>query len=80
MNSWWRLAGVRDALVIVGAGISVFAAIVWLNRFKQTQDVSRQFDADMIVALAGLATALCFMVALYIFRRVQDLSVCPGTY
>jgi diguanylate cyclase (GGDEF)-like protein/PAS domain S-box-containing protein len=75
MNSWWRAAGVRDALAIVGAGISVFAAIVWLNRFQQTQDVSRQFDADMIVALAGLATALCFTVALYVFRRMQDLRL-----
>lgn len=73
MNSWWRLAGVRDALVIAGAGISVFVAIIWLDRFKQTQGVSRQFDADMIVAIAGSATALCFMAALYIFRRVQSL-------
>lgn len=75
MNSWWRLAGVRDALVIAGAGISVFAAIIWLNRFKQTQDLSQQFDADMIVATAGLATALCFMAALYVFRRVQNLRL-----
>lgn len=75
MNSWWRLAGVRDALVIAGAGIAVFAAVIWLNRFKQTQDASPQFDADMIVALAGLATALCFMAALYVFRRVQDLRL-----
>jgi diguanylate cyclase (GGDEF)-like protein/PAS domain S-box-containing protein len=75
INSWWRLAGVRDALVITGAGVSVFAAIVWLNRFNQSQDVSRQFDADVIVTLAGLATALCFTAALYIFRRVQNLRL-----
>lgn len=75
MNSWWRLAGVRDALVIAGAGISIVAVAIWLDRFKQTHDVPRQFDADMIVATAALAATLCFLIALYVVRRVQNLRL-----
>lgn len=75
MKSWGRLAGVRDALLIAGAGVAVFAAVHRLNGLTQTQGESLQFDADVTLAIAGLAAALCFMVALYVVRRVQDLRL-----
>jgi diguanylate cyclase (GGDEF)-like protein/PAS domain S-box-containing protein len=70
----WHRPGVQDILAVAGAGVAIYAATVWLGRFKQTHELS-QLDADVIIATIGVAAVLCFLISLHAVRRVQNLRL-----
>ncbi len=75
LNAWWRPAGVRDAFAIAGIGLAIFGFADWFDTFKKTHDLSEQFGAEIIVVTTVLVVSFCFLISLYLFRRIRNVRL-----
>ena len=70
-----RRTGVQDVLAAIGTLLVIYAAAAWLGRFGKARELTGQFEADIVVAIAGLVTVLSIWITLYAVRRVRHFRL-----